>query len=43
MLKIINLSRKKNLNYLTKFLDKRRNNSTTDTSIVVKILKDISI
>ena len=43
MLKIINLSRKKNLNYLTKFLDKRRNNSTTDTSIVVKILKDIKI
>ena len=43
MLKIINLSRKNNLNLLTKSLEKRRNNSTIDTSIVIKILEDIKI
>ena len=40
-MKIINLSNKKNLNNIAKIIDSRRNNSSIDTSIVVKILKDI--
>ena len=40
-MKIINLSNKKNLNNIAKIIDSRRNNSSIDTSIVIKILKDI--
>ena len=41
MIKILNLSRKKNLNDLEKFLEKRREGKNVDVSVVEKILKDI--
>ena len=41
MIKILNLSKKKNLNELEKFLEKRREGKNVDVSVVEKILKDI--
>ena len=41
MIKIINFSKKKSLNSLYKILEKRKENSKIDTSIVNTILKDI--
>ena len=41
MIKILNLSNKKNINILEKFLEKRREGNNVDTQMVPKIINDV--